>query len=711
MPGKPRSMAGAVRHAVRLAQKELREILRDRRTIVTLVLMPILVYPLIGVTFQKFLATQLTQQPKVEYRICYRDLSAAEGFFRLLQMSEQLTAQAEGRPVDLRRTPAGTDSDPLLFHYSPKTPQETLDLEALVEAHEFDVGVALAYDEHRTTDIELVTDEGSAIGRNARRFLEDRFQQVNEAVLRERLQELNGNFYGTVSVTHKVIPATGRTAFSLATLVPLILILMTVTGAVYPAIDLTAGERERNTLEALISAPVSRHELLLAKYCAVLAVALLTAVANLVAMTATAYITGLESLLFGKGGLSFGLVLKVFGVLAVFAGFFSSILLAVTSFARSFKEAQAYLIPVMLVSIAPGILALMPGMVMTPGMALAPLANMVLLTRDLFEGQLERIPAAIALASTLIYTVIGLILAARIFGTDAVLYGSSGSWSDVWRRPAEEQVELSPSKVLACLAVVLPLFLLLGKLLARWVETSMTVWLVGQLILTSLLFVGLPAAFSAWQKIPLKQAFQLRQAPALSWIAAVLAGLSLWPFAYEALIWMLPAEQLHQLMDKFSGLEARLEAVPFPARLLVFAIAPAITEELFFRGYLLQGLARGWGRWPAILVSGAIFGAFHVFVEGLSFERFLPTTLLGFCLGWICLRTGSVWPGMLVHVLNNGFLITLAENSDQLKSWGIGTQQQTHLPAGWLIVAGVTALAAWLTFRQANSTAIDRAPG
>lgn len=709
MPGKPRSLAGNVRHAVRLAQKELREILRDRRTIVTLVLMPILVYPLIGVTFQKFLATQLTQQPKVEYRICYRDLSAAEGFLRLLRMSEKLAAQAEGRPIDLRRTPAGTDSDPLLYHYSPQTPQETLDLDALVSAHEFDVGVALAYDEHRTAKIELVTDESSAIGRSARQFLEDRFRQVNEALLQERLRELNANDHAAVSVSLKVIPSTGRTAFSLATLVPLILILMTVTGAVYPAIDLTAGERERNTLEALISAPVSRQELLLAKYCAVLVVALLTAIANLVAMTATAYITGLESLLFGRDGLSFSLVLKVFGVLAVFAGFFSSILLAVTSFARSFKEAQAYLIPVMLVSIAPGILALMPGMVMTPGMALAPLANMVLLTRDLFEGQLAQFPAAIALVSTLIYTVIGLVLAARIFGTDAVLYGSSGSWADVWRRPEEGPLELSPSKVLSCLAVVLPLFLLLGKLLARWVETSMTAWLVGQLVLTSLLFVGLPAAFSAWQRISLSRAFQLRRAPALSWVAAALAGLSLWPFAYEALIWMLPAEQIRGLMDKFAGLEARLAAVPFPARLLVFAIAPAVTEELFFRGYLLQGLSRGWGRWPAILVSGAVFGAFHVFVEGLSFERFLPTTLLGFCLGWICLRTGSVWPGMLVHVLNNGFLLTLAENSDQLKSWGIGVQQQTHLPAGWLIVAGAMALAAWFTFRQANSTVVDRA--
>ena len=66
-------------------------------------------------------------------------------------------------------------------------------------------------------------------------------------------------------------------SYWLGTLVPLILILMTITGAVYPAIDLTAGERERGTLEVLVAAPIPRMSLLLAKYVAVLTVALLTA--------------------------------------------------------------------------------------------------------------------------------------------------------------------------------------------------------------------------------------------------------------------------------------------------------------------------------------------------------------------------------------------------------------------------------------------------
>ena len=109
---------------------------------------------------------------------------------------------------------------------------------------------------------------------------------------------------------------------------------MTITGAVYPAIDLTAGERERGTLEALMAAPVPRLGLLIAKYIAVMAVALLTATANLLAMSVTLLSTGLGPLVFGEGGLSVLLIVQVLGLLVLFAAFFSAILLAITSFAQ-----------------------------------------------------------------------------------------------------------------------------------------------------------------------------------------------------------------------------------------------------------------------------------------------------------------------------------------------------------------------------------------
>ena len=677
-------------------RKELREILRDRRTIITLVLMPMLVYPIIGVTFQKFLASQLTNKPLVEYRLGFRTAQEGELFRRWLLRADMLAAKQAGRSFDPSAMPAGTEDDPRLEFLSPEDPAVSMDVEGALQTSEIDVGIIIDTPEKAPAEIQLLTDEQSVSSRNARRYLQDRLRLLNYSLLEKRLRHLDPEFHPLFTITARTAVSDERPAFSLSVLVPLILILMTVTGAVYPAIDLTAGERERGTLEALISAPVRREELLLAKYVAVLAVAVLTAIANLTAMTATAYATGLESLLFGRGGLSPGLIVKVFGVLVVFAGFFSSILLAVTSFARSFKEAQAYLIPVMLVSIAPGVLALMPGLTLTWSLALAPLANMVLLTSDLFDGRLAAGPAALALGSTLIYTVIGLIFAAQIFGTDAVLYGSTGNWSDAWRRPTAANGEPTPAQVWGCLAVVLPALILVDGLLRNGLAGSPNPLLASRILLTISLFVILPAAWSAWERMPLKAAFQLNRAGGTAFLAAALAGLSLWPFAYEALLFFVPLEQLERLLEQHADLEARVAAIPYPLRLLSLAVAPAVTEELFFRGYFLQGLQRGWGRWPAILVSGIVFGAFHVFSQGLGFERIVPTTLLGWCLGWVCVRTGSVWPGMLLHVLNNSLLLSVMEFSDRLKRWGLDADQQTHLPAAWLISAAVTVLIAWV---------------
>ncbi len=175
----------------------------------------------------------------------------------------------------------------------------------------------------------------------------------------------------------------------------------------------------------------------MAKYAAVLIVAVLTAMVNLVAMTVTLLTSSLGSQLF-PGGLSPILMIQIFGLMILFAAFFSAIVLAITSFARSFKEAQAYLIPVMLLAISPGLLSLIPGLELRGLMAVAPLVNIVLLSRDILEGNVMPSMAALAIGSTAVYAAAAIAIASRIFGNDALLYASRGSWSELFQRPATQ---------------------------------------------------------------------------------------------------------------------------------------------------------------------------------------------------------------------------------------------------------------------------------
>jgi ABC-2 type transport system permease protein/sodium transport system permease protein len=224
------------------------------------------------------------------------------------------------------------------------------------------------------------------------------------------------------------------TGLPLATFVPFVLILMTMTGAVYPAIDLTAGERERGTLEILVAAPIPRMSLLLAKYVAVLTVAVLTALVNITAMVISLLVSGYAEVVFGPGGLSPLTVLQVFGLVVLFAAFFSGVLLVVTSSARSFKEAQAYLIPLMLVSLAPGLVALAPDLNLSVPLALVPLLNIVLLSRDLLAGEADPVAGLVTVLATTTYAILAIAVAARLFGAEAVLYSEPGFWRRLWGR-------------------------------------------------------------------------------------------------------------------------------------------------------------------------------------------------------------------------------------------------------------------------------------
>lgn len=684
---------------MRMALKELREILRDRRTIITLVAMPLLIYPLLGVTMQKLLISELTEQVKLEYRIAFENEAAWDLVTRMFLDGQRHLAEVAGHPFDPAHQAAGTADDPLLQVILPKSSTEEKDVDQFVANREADLGIRLLNTEHPGTwDCELVYRDSSPLSRDARRFVEDRLRAFNEAFAQRQLARMNPPL--RLPLVMKSSPlakslSDGGPAFSLATLVPLILILMTVTGAVYPAIDLTAGERERGTLEALVSAPVPRHELLFAKYLAVLSVALLTALANLLSMVVTAYASGLEGLLFGTAGLSVRVLVMTLGLLVVFAAFFSSVILVLTSFARSFKEAQAYLIPVMLVSLAPGVMCLLPGIEFNGVYAVTPLVNIVLLARDVFDNRVVPLWAWATLLSTVLYSAVALALAARIFGTDAVLYGSDGGWTDLFRRPSAPLPTPTLGQAMFGLAVLFPAFLILSGLPARWFPLSVTARLMSNAVITVLLFAILPLMLTLFARVAWGTGLSLREASVGAFAACVVLGLSLWPFAYEMEVMLLSTERINAMKDLFEPLKAHLDAVPLWLKLLTLAVVPAVCEELFFRGFLLSAFRSGMSTPLAVAFSGAVFGLFHIIVQqSLLVERFVPTCFLGLVLGTICVRTGSILPGMLLHMLHNGLLLSLSEFTAELKALGIGVEEHQHLPLVWLAIAGAAVVAA-----------------
>ncbi|MEO1982235.1 MAG: ABC transporter permease subunit/CPBP intramembrane protease, partial [Fuerstiella sp.] len=688
----------------RLATKELREILRDRRTVITLVLMPLLVYPLLGVILRKGLLNNLSVLQKVEVRVCLESEEDSRKFAAEMIRGENLLGAQEGATseetsgasaaADILGTPGKQEFDFAIFSLDEL--KTGTSLEQQVSERSVDIGVRLTPvgGESRRRgppflNWQILRREGSALSERGYKEITKRLDAINDRYV-DRLLEFNqlSNVRPATVSTQVLSSSEPGSGSSLITFIPLVLVLMTMTGAVYPAIDLTAGERERGTMEILVAAPVSRMTLLVGKFVAVLTVALLTTTMNLISMFATLFALGLEGTVLGNVGPT--MIVQVIALMVVFAAFFSAVLLSITSVARSFKEAQAYLVPLMLISLTPGVFSLMPNLKINGMLAVTPLVNTVLMGRDLLQGNVNLLMFATVLISTALYGVLALAVAARIFGSDAVLYGSGGTLTELLKRPQKTSDVASIQTSMSCLAVVFSLFIVVGSIPVRFKKIGMSNQLLAAGLVSLFLFVMIPACLARFSRVNLLSGFSLHPPKWSFWLVAVLLGGSLWPYIYELEISILTDARIEQLKQIYEKLELNLKAVPLWVKLLSLAVAPAACEEFFFRGFLQNSIRARASASMSILSAAILFGLFHVIAkDALMFERLLPSTLMGIVLGVVYERSGSVLPGMLLHVIHNGLLITVSEFESELTQLGIGISDRQHLPASVLAGAAV----------------------
>ena len=741
---RPKSRPRSPFRVSRLMLKELRETLRDRRTLITLILMPLLVYPALSLVFKTFLLNNLegfTATDPVSLRIVF-DGDGSDEEVRLLatrfvQITEvalrdaevervqrsivaeeeeevsspnqDLTAELAGNPFaglaafgKHKWFPVPQDAEhPLTFYLDP--PAES------GEAPIADVGVHFAKMENEDSDSfeAKIIYPNNGFSQRAADYLRYCFRKANDFELRLRLRQADLPTDAIWVVTEDVIGESSSSGLaSLAGLIPLVLVLMTITGAVYPAIDLTAGERERGTLETLMAAPISRFWILFSKFVAVVTVAMLTAVLNLIGMFATIWAFQLDKQL-GIEIFNISTILQILLLLILFAGFFSAVLLVVTSFAKSFKEAQVYLIPVILLSLGPGLMAMAPEMKLAGFNLVCPMVNILLMARDVINGGVEFGSALVVVLSTTLYGVLALSFAAKLFGSDAILYADANSLKEMVLRPRRTNRVIPVGAATFCALLLVPMNFASSELLNRIpAETSGDFQLrfVLMACLLFLMFVAFPSLVAIYERTNFRTGFGLKMPRPVFLIAGVLLGLSLWPIVmWLTTVW-------HELYGVMAGVEARdawndklveltkgmaekIQSVPVWTIGLCLAVAPAVCEEFFFRGMLQRSLLKNGTAWKAILISALVFGGFHTISNSVvAIDRLIPTTLVGLVLGYLAYKSNSIFPGMFLHAIHNACVSFLAYYQEQLaeQSW---FPEDENLPLAWVGSAALVAIA------------------
>lgn len=505
-------------------RKEITETLRDRRTLLLMVGLPLLFYPLMIIGVGKLAESQEEAQEARTSRVALWGETvpklAAE-----LQHSDSLSVENwTGMPITLRSDLEAGKLRPILAIEAPNKPKgdwkrRSSEIEeenpllaaarGVVSSRKVDVVLVIWPDFQRTIldgrlgRVSVYYDSVREDSRKARQRLEDALSEFQRRLVAEREKDkglADGFSRGIEVLSRNVAPQTRRQGQILGIVFPFTLIIISASSCLYAAIDLTAGEKERNTLQTLLCAPVLSQEIILGKFLTVWAVAMLATLANLLSMAATFVRVMIPE---GQLSLSPSTYLLAFLMLLPVTFTVTAVFLAVAVFAKDFKDGQNFLTPVLLLLVLPLGATMLPGIELNAWTAFVPIVNIALLIKALFMGEAHGELVFLTLASAAAYGMLTLLFAARVFKREQVLLGGKESIRALFGLRRGVGAFPSPSLVISMFGTVFVLAFY-GSLFLRNVSTTRVV------LVTEFGFFFLPTLALALTKgFPLRQTFAL----------------------------------------------------------------------------------------------------------------------------------------------------------------------------------------------------------
>jgi sodium transport system permease protein len=389
-------------------RKELRDLLRDRRTIMSMIIVPVVIVPLLILGVIKIATRAMKEAPKSTLTM--------EGAPKVMLLGgegspESVAALQALKKFDL--LPASPDYTNLI---------STKKIRAAVEIpKDFDAAIA----GERTTAIHIYTYEGEPQSMITTQQLEEFFRYRREEVVRRRLLEhkLPESLVTPFEVKRTNVASPKQvTGVVVGMILPYLIVVMCLTGAIYPAVDLTAGEKERGTLETLLTSPVARTQLVAGKGLVVLTVSLATAVLSICSNGSVFLFINSSKMAKLPVALDPLALAGVFVVMMPLAVFVAALAVAMGSFARSSKEANTYLQPMLLLAIVPAALAALPGVDFNYGLAFVPVLNISLLCKELLAGTCNWGHVLVVFGTMTIYAALAVAAAVAMFKRESVLF-------------------------------------------------------------------------------------------------------------------------------------------------------------------------------------------------------------------------------------------------------------------------------------------------
>ena len=376
-----------------LLKKELLEVIRDRRTLFNMIIVPLVAFPvIIGVTgyfakrgIEKIYSMKINVFLYAETQTDSLRAYLKEQNLILLPTTQPVDSVSKETPAAIFVYPGEID---VLYDAASEKGQEALKR------------IRFALDKYRDF---LIKTDLSDMG-------------VPEDVLNPFKLKVT-----TVTAGEKILGMT------IGMFLGYLLVIMMFSSAMYASIDLTAGEKERRTMEVLLSAAPSRKNIVFAKVTIVSLVAFITSVLLVISWILSTSYLGEGMFTVSSASLTSlitpGMLVSILILIIPFAVFVSSLEVTIAAFARSFKEAQSYLTPLLMIAILPAILTVLPGISeWSTWKAFVPVMNISSALKELMQNGLPAKDFALTFVANIVYTIVATLASVYLFSREEILF-------------------------------------------------------------------------------------------------------------------------------------------------------------------------------------------------------------------------------------------------------------------------------------------------
>ncbi|MBN2830420.1 MAG: CPBP family intramembrane metalloprotease [Candidatus Cloacimonetes bacterium] len=615
----------------KIFRKEILEVFRDKRTMFTVILLPMILYPIIfiGVSTVMMRQTVKIQKQGADINLVYNVQPENQESINLLiqAIQEDGTLRVSTMPADY------------VFPEDAK-PDITITVrDSLTASNTWVFLTDVLYDNTQDSSEMAQNKVSKIVGEVEKKVTTQRLAKIGVGD-----EYLNLFRYKAISIASD----TQNYGKLLGTYLPYLLMMLIVTGGAVVATDLIAGEKERKTLETLLISAAKRNEIVLGKYLTIITMSGINVVVNLfsisVSMKYMLSSAGMNGSNMNIPIMSFVYIL--FALLPLIT-LFSALLLSISTFARNIKEAKSYESPLMMLAMFGGMVSMFPGIELNAGLAMIPVVNVSLLMKEILMGNFILPHFLMTVGSILVLDVIAILVTVKLFNSESILFRTEEE-TNLKSIKKDSKNFFNPFFGIIYFTLALLAFYYIGFAMQQKD-------LVDGLLKTQILIILLPPFLIVrFLKMPLKVVFRQNNTKPINFALVILGAI---PLAIAAsslsqvinFFYPIPAEYLEKLtgiikMDEFSLGKA----------LMIIAVLPGFCEEMMFRGFMYRFFENG-KKWFPIVASAMLFAIYH-----LDMFRLLPAFLLGLYLGFLLQRTNSIYITILAHSLNNGIAVLLS---------------------------------------------------